>query len=328
MKRQAKKVSRSKSTMNESLSDMAGRVDKDHEVDLARSGLYQIAEYAVKLHDLLKNVPDDTDIEGWVQSKITLASDYMDEIFHHMEYELKPEGMSLGDEVDFGSELGMEDLPDKELEPMDEPTLAIGDPDSFKEIDDFESKLESILKSGMDRILNEGAEGAISTLQDAVKSGARSRRDLNPEQVKAMQTLLGITADGKYGPQTMKAVKEFQSSNMLTPDGDAGPRTIKVMTKVLSGPISSGKPFDKIEQPTGRDANAGGIDLRSKERMQAGDQPTPTQGAVASTATQRQTSGQVRRNSRANQAAKNSGFQGSYMSQNAGSSGRNGRGNV
>jgi peptidoglycan hydrolase-like protein with peptidoglycan-binding domain len=43
------------------------------------------------------------------------------------------------------------------------------------------------------------------------------------DTVKKLQASLGIDADGKFGPATEKAVKEFQSSHGLVVDGLAGP---------------------------------------------------------------------------------------------------------
>ena len=52
------------------------------------------------------------------------------------------------------------------------------------------------------------------------------RRGLKGAQVKALQTALGISADGSFGPATEKAVLEFQIRNGLTVDGLAGPATL------------------------------------------------------------------------------------------------------
>ena len=46
------------------------------------------------------------------------------------------------------------------------------------------------------------------------------------EAVKLLQSDLGITADGKFGPGTKKAVEEFQKANGLPVDGIAGPATL------------------------------------------------------------------------------------------------------
>jgi len=44
-------------------------------------------------------------------------------------------------------------------------------------------------------------------------------------QVISLQTALGITADGKFGPMTKQAVVDFQSANGLVADGVVGPMT-------------------------------------------------------------------------------------------------------
>ena len=45
------------------------------------------------------------------------------------------------------------------------------------------------------------------------------------EPVKQWQKILGVTADGQFGPQTASATKSFQSKNGLTADGIVGPKT-------------------------------------------------------------------------------------------------------
>jgi len=47
--------------------------------------------------------------------------------------------------------------------------------------------------------------------------------------VAALQTALGIPADGIYGPQTRKAVRRFQRANGLAVDGIAGPQTLAAL---------------------------------------------------------------------------------------------------
>lgn len=50
--------------------------------------------------------------------------------------------------------------------------------------------------------------------------------------VKELQEALGIFADGRFGPQTEKAVKKYQSENGLVPDGIVGEKTFtKLMGK-------------------------------------------------------------------------------------------------
>lgn len=68
------------------LGELADRVELDHEVQMARADLYKIAKYAIKLHNMLKSVSEVQGIEGWQQSKITKAADYLGSVYHNMDY--------------------------------------------------------------------------------------------------------------------------------------------------------------------------------------------------------------------------------------------------
>jgi len=49
------------------------------------------------------------------------------------------------------------------------------------------------------------------------------------ELVKRMQAVLGVSADGDFGPGTERAVKAWQAKNGLTADGIVGPKTLAAM---------------------------------------------------------------------------------------------------
>jgi putative chitinase len=49
------------------------------------------------------------------------------------------------------------------------------------------------------------------------------------DMVKKMQKVLGVAADGDFGPGTEKAVKAWQTKNGLTADGVVGPKTMAKM---------------------------------------------------------------------------------------------------
>lgn len=76
------------SAMNEDISQDAHHMQQDHEVQMARSDLYKTANYAIKLHSLLKGVSEAEGIEGWMQAKITKAADYLGSVFHALEYDM------------------------------------------------------------------------------------------------------------------------------------------------------------------------------------------------------------------------------------------------
>ena len=81
-----------KRQVKEGLSELADVADRDHEVQMARAELYKLAEYSVKLYDLLKGISEAEGLEGWQQAKITKASDYISSVYHSLNYEEKAEG--------------------------------------------------------------------------------------------------------------------------------------------------------------------------------------------------------------------------------------------
>ena len=49
------------------------------------------------------------------------------------------------------------------------------------------------------------------------------------EAVKKLQSALGVTPDGQFGPATEKAVRQYQEQNGLAVDGIGGPETLAHM---------------------------------------------------------------------------------------------------
>ena len=72
----------------------------DEEGGMAKSQLYNLAKYAIMLHDALE---DETQLEAWVQSKITIATEYMSKVKHYLEYEMGLK-MEEPEDVDYPEE--------------------------------------------------------------------------------------------------------------------------------------------------------------------------------------------------------------------------------
>lgn len=85
--------------IKEGLGQLADMAERDHEVQMARSDLYKIAKYAIKLHEMLKSVSEAEGIEGWQQAKITKAADYISSVFHALDYDTKFEQAPLPESV-------------------------------------------------------------------------------------------------------------------------------------------------------------------------------------------------------------------------------------
>jgi|21_taG_2_1085346.scaffolds.fasta_scaffold13097_4 hypothetical protein len=58
----------------------------DLEGEMVKEQLCHIAQYAIAMAGVLE---DTQELEGWVQSKITLAKDYVSKVRHHLENELQ-----------------------------------------------------------------------------------------------------------------------------------------------------------------------------------------------------------------------------------------------
>lgn len=87
-------------------SELTETHDGEGEGHMAKRQLTDVHEYSGKLLEMLS---DNTELEPWVQAKITIAADYIKNIKHYLEYEMKDGGM---DQVtpDFGSNVpGMGD---------------------------------------------------------------------------------------------------------------------------------------------------------------------------------------------------------------------------
>jgi len=77
------------------------------------------------------------------------------------------------------------------------------------------------------------------------------------DNVKQLQSLLDITADGIYGPQTKAAVIAYQKANGLTPDGIVGPLT----TSSLSGKPPTLPPATPPNSADGINTGVGSVNL-------------------------------------------------------------------
>jgi hypothetical protein len=73
----------------------------DHEVQMARSELYRAAKCAISLEKMLKQINEQQGLEGWVQAKITKAADYLESVYHYMDYEMRsPQEENIGEAVE------------------------------------------------------------------------------------------------------------------------------------------------------------------------------------------------------------------------------------
>jgi len=117
-----------KQIINEEMMMLDDKSHMDHideEGGMAKSQLYKVAKYAMMLHDALD---DEDQLEAWVQSKITIASEYIGKVKHYLEYEM---GLNLEDPEEYEhSEDSEEQI--KSLLPDAEPMMVVDGEDVYE----------------------------------------------------------------------------------------------------------------------------------------------------------------------------------------------------
>ena len=116
---------------NSTIAQEADDMHRDHDVQMARSQMYSAAQAAIEIHRLLRDISEMEGLEGWVQSKLTLASQYLESVRDYMKYEAvsqEPEMMVFAESAaeyaleSLISEEGMKDYVEKNPEKFNEPT--------------------------------------------------------------------------------------------------------------------------------------------------------------------------------------------------------------
>ena len=64
--------------------DYLGDDGRDYEGSMARSQMLKMKKYVIALSQM---IDDETELESWVQSKLTKASDYMSSVYHYLDYQ-------------------------------------------------------------------------------------------------------------------------------------------------------------------------------------------------------------------------------------------------
>ena len=62
-----------------------GQSRLDHEVEMARTDLFQAAKNAKQVYSMIKDVGEDQGLDGWVQEKIIKANDYLNTVREYLE---------------------------------------------------------------------------------------------------------------------------------------------------------------------------------------------------------------------------------------------------
>ena len=107
-------------------------VNDDHEVAMAQSELYRLAKDAIALHNMLDRMGN---LEGWVSSKITLATDYVATVRDYIDDYVRNKDETTPDEVALPAEPAMEPaavVPMEAKDDFDDEDEKPADPDADK----------------------------------------------------------------------------------------------------------------------------------------------------------------------------------------------------
>ena len=109
----------------------------DPEGKMAKAELYRAAKMAMKLFQMIQ---DGQQLEGWVQAKITKSADYLDSIYHYMEYQVK-----------FGSGAQAASVDDitGDVQVAAKDTKSEEDDEEMAESRSYEQRLQALLESAV-----------------------------------------------------------------------------------------------------------------------------------------------------------------------------------
>jgi hypothetical protein len=156
--------------------------ENDHEGQMAKSELYRAAKYSMKLFQMIQ---DGQDLEGWVQAKITKSADYLDSVYHYMEYQVKfGDGSSASNIDDITGDAESEIASDEPMSDMDDEERKID------EMTTYEQKLEALL------------EGAI---KEASGVRASDKKKGKVDKTERKQYFVKLEKDGRTKGMTIVA---------------------------------------------------------------------------------------------------------------------------
>jgi hypothetical protein len=104
---------------NSVIAQEADDMYRDHEVQMARSQMYSAAQAAIEIHRLLRDISELEGLEGWVQSKLTLASQYLESVRDYLKYEAVSQESEMMAFAESAAEYALESLISEEFSQKD-----------------------------------------------------------------------------------------------------------------------------------------------------------------------------------------------------------------
>jgi hypothetical protein len=226
--------------------DDDGMTEDAGEGHMSKSQLYQTAKMAIELLDMIK--PGD-DLEGWVQTKLNLAADYLQAVYHYEDYQkLNPYREELDsnilqrhagiiqknlDEIlerkcraeDMDTKPGMMKILKKRVNEVEkEMAKKMREDVSKKDVDTFHKKLDKLVHKSFGHSSDEKE---------------MKKEDIVNEDPRAVGRAL---ANLKYGKEMANAIMKGEDMVLLRPKAQAYlgsiDETIKLLDKMYARPTN------------------------------------------------------------------------------------------
>ena len=196
--------------------DDAGMTEDAGEGHMSKSQLYQTAKMAIELLDMIKKGDD---LEGWVQTKLNLAADYLQAVYHYEDYQkLNP----YREEIDSNILHRHAGIIQKHLDEILERKCRAEDVDT---------------KPGMMRILKK-------RVNEVEKEMAKKMREHTNESVitEDPRAVGRALANIKYAKAMANAIMKGEDMVLLRPKAQAflssADETIELLDKMYAGPTN------------------------------------------------------------------------------------------
>ena len=164
---------------NSIIAQEADVMHKDHEVQMARSQMYSAAQSAIEIHRLLKDISELEGLDGWVASKLTLASEYLETVRDYLKYEAVSQDSEMMEFAYESAEYAMDQL------------IAEGSEEQHREIEMYRRHDDAT-----------GEHGVVSTAPGWAQGKAKKARKEKEEQKKKVKEDASAGASGAGGIAT------------------------------------------------------------------------------------------------------------------------------
>jgi hypothetical protein len=219
---------------------------------MSKSQLYQTAKMAIELLDMIK--PGD-DLEGWVQTKLNLAADYLQAVYHYEDYQkLNP----YREELDSALIQRHAGIIQKHLDEILERECRAEDVDTKpgmmkilkKRVNEIEKEIAKLQRKNTDEVAPPGREKQVKKLKGKFKdkgapyaiAWAQHNKHGKPKKEAEMnedpRAVGRALANLKYGKEMANAIMKGEDMMLLRPKAQAflnsADETINLLDKMYS----------------------------------------------------------------------------------------------